>query len=104
MYTWYMLPVEETLIHMLSDSKVLSFLEQVNTTLFTHPFPVKVRVQTDRGVNILVRNEKRIVYAVYDIEDYRMGTIGSGITCTHRGLYHMKFDDYSIIKVDMFYS
>ena len=104
MYTGYMFPIEETLLHMLSDSKVLSLLEQVNAAIFTHSLPVKVQVQVDGGVNRSVMNDKHILHALYDIEDYKMGTIGSCITCTYHGLYHMKCDDDSIITVDMFYS
>ena len=90
--------------HMLSEYVVLSLLEQLDTELFTHPSPIKVHISAYSGASRYVTNNKNILNAVYDINDYHMGTMGSGIKCKAHGLYHIKCDDDSIITVEIFYS
>ena len=99
-----MFPIEDTRQYAMSTTDIFNLLQKHDEKVCTCPSPIKVMIQADGGANRSVTNDRTLLSACYDIEDYPMGGIGTGIVCTARGLYHMKCDDESIITVDMFYS
>ena len=52
----------------------------------------------------MVTNNRDYLHTSWDITPYQIGGIGSGITCTTKGIFHIVCDVGSMIPVEMFYS
>ena len=63
-----------------------------------------IRIQADGGANRSVTNHYNIMNSIWEIKPHYIGGIGSGIKCTHRGIYKLLSDDDTILNVEMFYS
>ena len=63
-----------------------------------------IRIQADGGANRSVTNHPNIMNSMWEIKPHYIGGIGSGIKCTHRGVYKLISDDDTILNVEMFYS
>ena len=65
---------------------------------------VQLDIQSDGGANISVTNNVSLLHHVAEILNHDIGGIGSGITCTHKGIFYLKCDHNEVLPVRMFYS
>ena len=79
----------------LTSAKMFSTFYQVNTTNL---------VQADGGANRSLTNNISLLHTYWNIEPYMIGGIGACVTCTKKGPFHLKCDDGSVIRVEMFFS
>ena len=97
-------------MHTYTPATILTLLAADDSTRFTHAITPELlrqqhfRLQVDGGSNRSVTNNRDYLHTSWDLTPYSIGGIGSGITCTAKGIFHIVCDDGSVIPVEMFYA
>ena len=105
-----MFPSHELEDRSISPSTILQLLAKHDATNFNKKVTRRsallhhFRLNVDGGANRSVTNNLDVMHTSWDIAPYRIGGIGSGITCTKKGIFHLVCDDGSILPVSIFYS
>ncbi len=103
----FMFPTSELESRTMTTANILRLLQQHDKEVYSQPLSPKqafIKLQCDGGANRSVTNDESLLHVSWDISPYSIGGIGTGITCTKKGLFHLICDDESILPVEMFYS
>ena len=72
--------------------------------MFTNPLQDNFNIQADGGANRSVSNDMILLHMSWDIPDNHMHGIDDGITCKAKGIFHMLWNDNTMLSVNMYYS
>ena len=102
--------VEEVSSRLMTLSVILDLLAKHDAPTFTTPLKLSFlrnqyfRLQADGGANRLFTNNIYYFNTSWEITPYTIGSIGDGIVCTSKHIFHLICDDRSVIPITMFYS
>jgi len=104
----FMILTEELQERFITPATILKFLALHDKNHFTtnitsataHHFWLNV----DGGANWSVTNNLDYLHTSWDISPYTIGSIGAGITCTKKSLFHLICDNGYVLSVSMFYA
>ena len=63
---------------------------------------VRLDIHSDGGASISLTNKLALLHHVTENLSHDIGGIGSGITCTYKGIFYLKCDHHEVLPVRMF--
>ena len=100
-------PASELEERSISPATVLKLLAQHNSTTFTSPLSYATirkhsfRLNVDGDANRSVTNNLDYMHTSWDINPYTIGGNGDGITCTKKVLFHLIYNNGSVLPISM---
>ena len=105
LWNTFMLPTEDKDMQSITPATILTILAEDDESSFTVPITKLLLasrcfcLQADSGANRSVTNNKDMLHVSWDIANYSIGGIGDGIVCTEKGVFHLIYNDGSVLPV-----